>query len=215
MATAASGSCPKPSSPPLTKSSIDASMPLHQAIQKLLLLGAHVDSLPPPAVPRPPQALVPLIDAISGPHKRFDERALHYGHRYRSGFWAIYLLSAIAVLFAVMPLALGWDSANHLLHPYAGLWAVGEVGLIGTVSAIYWLGHRRDWQAQWLRARTTAELSWYLPLLAPLLDFTGPTTAASATPATPASTAPAMPASTTPATPASTTPATPASTAPA
>ena len=39
----------------------------------------------------------------------FDERAVHYGHRYRSGFWAIYMLSAIAVLFAVMPLALGWD----------------------------------------------------------------------------------------------------------
>ena len=35
-----------------------------------------------------------------------------------------------------MPLALGWDSANHLLHPYAGLWAVGEVIVIGTVSAI-------------------------------------------------------------------------------
>jgi hypothetical protein len=71
-----------------------------------------------------------------------------------------------------MPLALGWDSSNHQLHPYAGLWAVGELCVIGTVSAIYWLGHRRHWQAQWLRARTTAELSWYLPMLAPLLDFT-------------------------------------------
>jgi len=158
-------------------------MALHQAIQRLLLIGAQIESLPPPPVPQPPPALLPLIEAIAGAHRRFDQLALHYGDRYRSGFWAIYLLSAIAVLFAVMPLALGWDSANHLLHPYAGLWAVGEVGLIGTVSAIYWLGHRRDWQAQWLRARTTAELSWYLPMLAPLLDFTAP--------ATPALTAPA------------------------
>jgi hypothetical protein len=150
-------------------------MPLHQNIQRLLLIGAHVDSLPPPAVPQPPQALVPLIEAIAGPHRLFDERALHYGHRYRSGFWAIYLLSAIAVLFAVMPLALGWDSASHQLHPYAGLWAIGEVLVIGTVSLIYWQGHKREWQAQWLRARTTAELSWYLPMLAPLIDFTGPT----------------------------------------
>jgi hypothetical protein len=118
--------------------------------------------------------LVPLIQAVAGPHQRFDERAIHYGHRYRSGFWSIYLLSAIAVLFAVMPLALGWDSANHVLHPFAGLWAVGEVCVIGTVSAIYWLGHRYDWQAQWLSARTTAELSWYLPMLAPLLDFAAP-----------------------------------------
>jgi hypothetical protein len=146
-------------------------MALHQFIQRLLLIGAHVESLPPAPVPRAPPALQPLIDAIAGAHRRFDERAIHYGHRYRSGFWAIYLLSAIAVLFAVMPLALGWDSANHALHPYAGLWAIGEVCVIGAVSAIYWLGHRRDWQAQWLRARTTAEMAWYLPMLAPLLDF--------------------------------------------
>jgi hypothetical protein len=149
-------------------------MALHQVIQRLLLIGAHVQSLPPPAAPQAPPALLPLIEAIAPTHRRFDERALHFGHRYRSGFWAIYLLSAIAVLFAVMPLALGWDSTSHLLHPYAGLWAIGEVIVIGTVSAIYWRGHRRDWQAQWLRARTTAELSWYLPMLAPLLDFAAP-----------------------------------------
>jgi len=149
-------------------------MALHQVIQRLLLIGAHIESLPPAPAPQAPPALLPLIEAIAGAHKRFDERALHYGHRYRSGFWAIYLLSAIAVLFAVMPLALGWDSASHLLHPYAGLWAVGEVLVIGIVSTIYWQGHRRNWQAQWLRARTTAELSWYLPMLAPLLDFAAP-----------------------------------------
>jgi hypothetical protein len=149
-------------------------MALHQLIQRLLLIGAHIESLPPPPTPRPPQALLPLIETIAVAHREFDERALEYGHRYRSGFWAIYLLSAIAVLFAVMPLALGWDSPNHALHPLAGLWALGEVCVIGSVSAIYWRGHRRNWQAQWLRARTTAELSWYLPMLAPLLDFTAP-----------------------------------------
>ena len=151
-------------------------MALHDFIQRLLLIGARINSLPPPPAPRAPPALLPLIEAIAGPHQRFDERALHFGHRYRSGFWAIYLLSAIAVLCAVMPLALGWDSATHQLHPYAGLWAVAEVGVIGTVSAIYWMGHRRDWQGEWLRARTTAELSWYLPMLAPLLDFGVPAT---------------------------------------
>jgi hypothetical protein len=146
-------------------------MALHQSIQRLLLIGAHIESLPPAPVPQAPPALRQLIDAIAPAHRRFDERAIHYGHRYRSGFWAIYLLSAVAVLFAVMPMALGWDSSNHHLHPYAGLWAIGELGVIGTVSAIYWLGHRRHWQAQWLRARTTAELAWYLPMLAPLLQF--------------------------------------------
>ena len=36
-------------------------------------------------------------------------------------------------------------------------------------------GHRRDWQGEWLRARTTAELSLYLPMVAPLLDLTAAT----------------------------------------
>jgi hypothetical protein len=146
-------------------------MALHQVIQRLLLLGVHLETLPAPPPPQPPQRLLPLIQALAAAHRSFDERAIHFGHRYRSGFWAIYLLSAFAVLCAVMPLALGWDSRSHAMHPYSGLWALTEVIVIGSVSAIYWLGHRRDWQGQWLRARTTAELTWYLPLIAPLLDF--------------------------------------------
>src|SRR5208337_3606354 len=147
---------------------------LHQIVERVLLVGANVESLPPPPEAHPPAALEPLIEAVAPAHRRFDRLAIHYGHRYRSGFWAIYLLSAFAVACAMMPLALGWDSAFHALHPYAGAWAVAEVAVIGTVSTIYWQGHRHDWQGQWLRARTTAELSWYLPLVAPLLDFAAP-----------------------------------------
>ena len=147
-------------------------MALHQAIQRVLLIGVHLEPLARTPTPSPPAALTPLIEAIAPCHRAFDERAIDYGHRYRSGFWAIYLLSAIAVLFAVLPLALGWDSPGHRLHSYAAIWALGEVLVIGTVSAIYWRGHRRRWHVQWLQARTTAELTWYLPLLAPLLDLT-------------------------------------------
>ncbi|MDP9010893.1 MAG: hypothetical protein M3N91_19675 [Pseudomonadota bacterium] len=149
-------------------------MALHQLIQRVLLIGTRLKIPSPPQPASPPQRLLPLIEALAAAHLMFDARALHYGHRYRSGFWAIYLLSALAVLFAVLPLALGWDDRRHLEHPVVGLWAVAEVLIIGTVSTIYWLGHRRDWQGQWLRARTTAELIWYLPLVAPLLDFTQP-----------------------------------------
>lgn len=153
-------------------------MAFHQLVQRVLLIGARLRMPPPPAPVSPPERLLPLIEALAPAHLMFDARALHYGHRYRSGFWAIYLLSSIAVLFAVLPLALGWDDRRHLQHPVIGLWAVAEVLIIGTVSTIYWLGHRRDWQGQWLRARTTAELIWYLPLVAPLLDFTRPETSA-------------------------------------
>jgi hypothetical protein len=146
-------------------------MPLHQAIERLLLIGIRLESPRSRGTPQPPPALLPLIEAIEPAHRAFDERALEFGHRYRSAFWAIYLLSAIAVLCAVMPLALGWDDNRHALHPFAGVWAAGEVAVIGAVAAIYWLGHRRDWQGQWLAARTQAELTWYLPLVAPLVDF--------------------------------------------
>jgi hypothetical protein len=146
-------------------------MALHQTIQRVLLIGTRLNYPPAPPASNPPARLQPLIESLAPSHKMFDERAVHFGHRYRSGFWAIYLLSAVAVLFAVLPLALGWDDRRRLLHPYVGLWTVAEVIIIGAVSAIYWLGHRRDWQGQWLRARTAAEMIWYLPLVAPLLDF--------------------------------------------
>ncbi|HXQ30834.1 MAG TPA: hypothetical protein VN790_02540 [Steroidobacteraceae bacterium] len=147
-------------------------MPLYQFVQRILLLGARLESPQLRQIPQPPHALLPLIEAIGPAHRAFDDRALECGHRYRSAFWAIYLLSAVAVLCAILPLALGWDDSRHVLHPFAGIWAVGEVAVIGSVAAIYWLGHRRDWQGQWLAARTQAELTWYLPLVAPLVDFT-------------------------------------------
>ncbi len=149
---------------------------LHQVIQRVLLVGVRLERFKPTASPRVPDELAPLIDSIAADYRRFDQRAMHFGNRYRSGFWAIYILSAIAVLFAILPLALGWDSPTHQFHSYAGLWALGEVLVIGIVTAIYWSGHRRHWQEQWLRARTTAELAWYLPMLAPLLNFAEPST---------------------------------------
>jgi len=154
------------------KSRTRQSIGLHQTVQRVLLIGAHLPSAPAPRTPQPPPRLRPFIEAIAPAYRRFDERAVHFGHRYRSGFWSIYLLSALAVLCAVLPLALGWDARQNTLHSSAGrLWTVAEVCVIATVSAIYWLGHRRDWQGQWLRARTTAELTWYLPMLAPLVDL--------------------------------------------
>jgi hypothetical protein len=147
---------------------------LHQWIERLLLLGVSLSSPERSPASPPPRALAPLIESLVPAYQTFNRRALRYGRRYRSGFWSIYLLSAIAVLFAVLPLALGWDSAAHRLHPYAGFYALGEVLIIAAVCTIYWLGHRRDWQERWLKARTTAELTWYLPVLAPLLDHTAP-----------------------------------------
>src|SRR6202035_1415318 len=105
-------------------------MAFHQLIQRILLIGTRLNIPPTPQRSSPPQRLLPLIEALAPAHLMFDARAVHYGHRYRSGFWAIYLLSAIAVLFAVLPLALGWDDRRHLLHPWLWVWAAAEVAVI-------------------------------------------------------------------------------------
>ena len=146
-------------------------MALHQNIQRLLLIGAQLDTPPAPPVPDPPRRLRPLIDSLAPPHRQFDALAVRHGHRYRSGFWAIYLLSALAVLCAMMPLALGWDDLTSYLHSYAAGWVISEILVIAGVAAIYWRGHKNSWQGEWLRARTVAELTSYLPLVAPLVDF--------------------------------------------
>lgn len=147
------------------------SLPFHRLVQAVLLLGVRIVEPPPPPDPVPPPRLQPVVAAVAADHQRFDQRAITFGDRYRSGFWSIYLLSAVAVLCAVLPLALGWDDRLRIAHPLARIWALAEVGVIAVVIAIYWFGHKRDWQGQWLAARTTAELTWYLPLVAPLIDF--------------------------------------------
>jgi hypothetical protein len=144
---------------------------LHRFVEKVFLYRSSVSRLSAPPIADPPAALNSLIRELDPERRRYDERALYFGERYRSGFWLIYLLSAVAVLFAVLPLALGWDDSRHILHPYLGIWALGEVLIISAVAAVYWIGHRHDWQGEWLRARTTAELIGYLPILAPLVDF--------------------------------------------
>jgi len=151
----------------------------HQAIQRLLLLGA--DPRPPgpgqaqPPVP-PPRRIAPLVEAISTTQQRFKQRAVQVGNRYRSGFWAVYLLSALAVLCAVLPLVREWHSPGKLaaLHASVSMWTLVEVILIGAVIAIHGLGRRQDWHGEWLRARAIAELTGYLPLLSALLDFDRP-----------------------------------------
>jgi hypothetical protein len=146
----------------------------YQVVQRILLLGVRFEKAPRTPEPQPPKELGPLFDIVSPAHLAFDARAISYGNRYRSGFWAIYVLSALTVLCGVLPLALGWDSLYPAQHPFARVWTWVEVALIWSVIGIYIRGHRARWRAEWLAARTTAELTWYLPLLAPLVDFDQP-----------------------------------------
>ena len=146
-------------------------MNFYHVVQRALLVGVRFDKTPTPPVPVPPPEVAGLIRIVAPAHQRFDARAVDYGNSYRSGFWAIYLISAVAVLCGVLPLALGWDSRFPDQHTFARFWTYIEVCLILTVIVIYWRGHRAKWRSEWLAARTTAELTWYLPLLAPLVDL--------------------------------------------
>ncbi|MFI4891577.1 MAG: hypothetical protein ACHQIL_13690 [Steroidobacterales bacterium] len=149
-------------------------MNFYQIVQRILLVGIRFERAPSVPEPQPPKELGPLFEIVAPAHREFDARAISYGNRYRSGFWAIYLLSAFTVLCGVLPLALGWDSRYPEMHPFAKFWTYIEVCLILTVVGIFWRGHRAGWRREWLAARTTAELTWYLPLLAPLVDFDQP-----------------------------------------
>jgi hypothetical protein len=148
-------------------------MTFYQAVQRLLLVGVRFDATPASPTPVPPPELDALLRIVEPAYRRCDARAVQFGDSYRSGFWAIYLISAVAVLCGVLPLALGWDSLFPERHPFARVWTYTEVCLIVTVIAIYWRGHRAGWRSEWLATRTTAELTGYLPLLAPLIDHAG------------------------------------------
>jgi len=85
---------------------------LHQMIQRLLLIGCGSRCRGHRRLRTSRGAPVADRCRRAGP---LDLRstALSFGNRYRSGFWAIYLLSAVAVLCAVLPLGLGWDDSRH------------------------------------------------------------------------------------------------------
>jgi len=150
---------------------VRSALPLHSLIKRVLLIGARPFRGDPPPSPCPPAQLQPLVDAMEAEHRTFNERAIKFGNRYRSAYWSIYLLSALAVLCAAMPFALGWDRSDHALHAWAWTWGAAELIVISSVGVVYWRGHRSRWQAQWLAARTQAELARYSPLVAPLVDF--------------------------------------------
>lgn len=141
-------------------------MPSHQAVQDLILLGQRPDLPDAPPRAEPPAALSELVGIVQSEHQALNDAAVRAGHRYRSAFWALYLLTALAVMLAVLPVALGWTSAAHPLHRYAVVWGVAELAVIGGAWLLYRRGVREDWQGQWLATRSRAELVWYLPLAA-------------------------------------------------
>ena len=147
-------------------------MPFYLIIQRLLLMGVRLPAANAPGDPvKPPPALQEITAAVRPTFDAFNARAIHAGNRYRSAFWAIYLLSAGAVVCAVLPIALAWQNDPEMHEMMGHVWGIAEVAAMAVVGILVWSGRRHDWQGQWLAARTRAEMTWYLPLLAPLVPF--------------------------------------------
>lgn len=144
-------------------------MPFHTTLQNILLLGTPSHDELAPSQVDPPPALKALVDSLEPIRKECDERAIEYGHRYRSAFWGLYLLSALAVLFAVLPVGLGWDQRMHHQPWLQPLWGIAELAVLCTIALVYRRGHTQKWKDQWLSARLQAELVRYMPLTATVI----------------------------------------------
>jgi hypothetical protein len=134
----------------------------YMMVRGLLLLGhqAHT-SAQPSAMQGHVAELAPIAalrQHLAPQFKRYDEAAKQAGSAYRSAFVSIYLLSALAVALAVIPLA---------LHSNSLAYALAELSAIVLIVVLYALGRTRKWRGSWVAQRSVAEQLRYLPLLAP------------------------------------------------
>lgn len=104
----------------------------------------------------PPRVVDEVIATFSARCSIAELSASKYGNLYRSAYWAIYLMSSVAVGMALLTMAL----------PDFGSWfVVLETLTILSILAIFVLGSRQKWHAQWLAFRKEAEVIRYLPVV--------------------------------------------------
>ena len=95
-----------------------------------------------------------------------DRLAVRYSDSYRSAFILCFLLAALAVGFALLPLAWGW--LHHGRHAVEATCAALEIVTILTVLALVFEGRRRRFHARSIDYRMMAEMMRHLRLVAPL-----------------------------------------------
>jgi hypothetical protein len=96
-----------------------------------------------------------------------DGLADYYANLYRSSFLTNYLLGGVAVLFAVLPMALGWTDHEHPMHE-SHAFVTAELAVILAVLVNTVIGIRRRWHERWIDYRLLAEYLRQIRLLAPL-----------------------------------------------
>ena len=131
----------------------------HKTCRAVLLAGSHAPektAVPATAAP-PPPVFAAVLHETAALRNEANREAGRVGDRYRSAYWATYLLSSLAVALALLPLG---------LRRAAGVAVVLEIATITAILAIFIIGSRQRWHLRWLDARTRAEHLRHLPLVA-------------------------------------------------
>lgn len=129
----------------------------HTLCRRVFLVGAHFPERSQERSPvTPPESLGRVIAAFSARRSVAEVLASKYGNLYRSAYWAIYLLSSLAVGMALLTMAL----------PSFGGWFVAlEALTILFILVVFTLGSKHRWHAKWLAFRREAEVIRYLPII--------------------------------------------------
>jgi hypothetical protein len=91
-----------------------------------------------------------LKDVLGPRHVWADALAVHFSHNYRSVYVVAYLLSALAVLFAL------GGAFVATIHQKAVVVAL-ELAVVAGIVLLVWQGRRRGWHERWLEYRAVAE----------------------------------------------------------
>jgi hypothetical protein len=123
--------------------------------------------------------------AFTDDFKRFDQLSNYYGNQYRGSFIFIYLIGALAVLAALIPVGFAFeDSFGHDAHLYSLFVTAVELLMILTILIVNKVGANphgdhvgkpllgfklnRRWHQRWIEYRILAERFRYLEILYPI-----------------------------------------------
>jgi hypothetical protein len=91
-----------------------------------------------------------------------DKRGDLYADAYRSGYVLTYLLSAMAVLVALLPMAAGFEGQARTIC------VVTEFAMLVVILLLFVIGRKRQWYERWMEYRLLAEMIRQLRVLIPL-----------------------------------------------
>jgi hypothetical protein len=129
----------------------------YRLFRAALLLGAETPlaHAVPASEKSEPSAAWRLIEPVFHLH---DQQANRYAAMHRSASWVNYLLSALAVALAVIPLALSMP----------GMWlAIAEGLTLVVILSLFAAGKWGRWHKRWLQERSLAEQLRYMHVLIP------------------------------------------------